>query len=241
VGFFNFLVRKQPAANQNKAANEAPSEARPSIVRPVVYRLFEEKLQEAESGAAHLNLETLAEAYLYWICHFCDPDAAKKSANARPETMVADRYTGDSTIFEWGAYLIFRADLWHFANKREKERDIVIPLLIEKFLTCFEEAFKANRVEPIETVLMNRLRFYAKSTVNQITLKGMHFHVKQLIQYSSSESTPKTYDIEHLPVLIGDVFESFQLDVYIASAETHVVPGMLEMFKNTYDHLEGQN
>jgi len=200
--------------------------------------------------------EALFGALIYGLTNFCEtlPEEQKIDQNTELMGKIRRKHNNDASFFELGCYLFFRIDLWCFKNHHEEWRNRRLSILINQFISLFEEALDT---EKLVLVFNNRLDLYGKAIrgkLTRVSLPGrnqnqtrsdndkiqdaIYFYLTQLILKTGNNTLPKIYKFNKegdsliVPISL-DAFEIFLIFNGILAWEKYILPVSIKAIENS--------
>lgn len=215
------------------------------------------KEEEEKNKNTNENLyDVLFGALIYGLTGFNGTLSEKHRIDTTLKLMeeIRQKYSGDTSLFELGCYLFFQIDLWCFRNHYEEWRRRILPFLINRFTSLFEETLNTGN---LDLIFNNRLDLYGRAIQGKLvhlSLIGenrdeassdekkaydtIYFYLTQLILMTADNTLPKIYKFNKekdsliIPTTLG-FFGTYLIFSEILNWEMHVLPASLEAIKNS--------
>jgi hypothetical protein len=138
-------------------------------------------------------------------------------------------YKSDGFIFEFIAYLLFRADVYLFTEYPE-QRQMVIQNIYEQAAATFSQSLDVSN-DDIHDMLGHRMNYYAPLVQNGSEPREVH-NLIMLAVHSTAQNSgmPKT-KIEVVP---ASALDEFQIKMLLPDWELHFVKHLHSLFDSIY-------
>ena len=146
--------------------------------------------QRKLAASKNTPVEVCADAIMWAITRFSDvtpPDGRDNEQVWRLSRNVMNAYSGDSTLFEIGCFLLFQLDVWCHSNNHDKIREDLLPTIVQRFVTMFESI---GGIEDAGMLFDQRLDYYG-TMLREGEGASMYRDLENLVAYTSDNAPPK--------------------------------------------------
>lgn len=138
-------------------------------------------------------------------------------------------YKSDGFIFEFTAYLLFRADVYLFTEYPE-QRQVVVQNIYEQAAATFSQSFDASN-DYIHDLLGHRMNYYAPLVQNGSEPREVYNMIMLAVHSTAHNRGVPKAEIE---VVLASALDEFQIKTLLPEWELHFVKHLHSLFDSFY-------